>query len=68
MRAHRPLGVGSVYNAFGQERKEYAVFSRLISLLKAKFSRGMAKLETPEILAEQAQDQLETASRKRRRR
>jgi phage shock protein A len=64
MRGGRPVRVGSVYNAFGHERKEYAVFSRLISLLKAKLSRGMAKLETPEILAEQAQDQLETSLKK----
>lgn len=40
------------------------MFSRLISLIKAKLSRGIAKLETPEILAEQAQEQLESSVKK----
>jgi phage shock protein A len=40
------------------------VFTRLMNLLKAKMNRGMAKLETPEILAEQAQEQLETSVKK----
>lgn len=40
------------------------MISRLISLLKAKLNRGMAKLETPEVLAEQAQEQLESGLKK----
>jgi phage shock protein A len=40
------------------------VFIRLMNLLKAKMNKGIAKLETPEILAEQAQEQLESSVKK----
>jgi len=36
----------------------------LINLLKAKLNKGMAQLETPEVLAEQAQEQLESNIKK----
>lgn len=52
-----------VYLCF-KRAKECSVFSRLISLIKAKLSRGISKLETPEILAEQAQEQLESSIKK----
>jgi phage shock protein A len=40
------------------------VISRLIALIKAKLTGGIAKLETPEILAEQAQEQMESSIKK----
>jgi phage shock protein A len=40
------------------------VITRLMNLLKAKLTRGIAKLETPEILAEQAQEELESSIKK----
>jgi phage shock protein A len=40
------------------------VLGRLINLLKAKLNKGMAELETPEILAEQALEQLEANIKK----
>lgn len=35
------------------------MFERLISLLKGMFNKGMSKMETPEVLAEQAEMELE---------
>jgi phage shock protein A len=40
------------------------MLSRLKSLISAMFNKGMAKLETPEILAEQAQGELENNLKK----
>lgn len=41
--------------------RSYSVLDRLMALLKATFTKGIAKLETPEILAEQAQEELEAS-------
>lgn len=40
------------------------MFERLKNLFNALFNKGMAKLETPEVLAEQAQNELETSVKK----
>lgn len=45
-------------------RKERKVLSRLLNLLKGKLNKGMAQLETPEVLAEQAQQELESSVKK----
>jgi phage shock protein A len=40
------------------------VFARLLNLFKAKLNKGMSKLETPEVLAEQALNELESNLKK----
>lgn len=41
-----------------------SIFSRLKSLVSAMFNQGLSKLETPEVLAEQAQGELESNVKK----
>lgn len=40
------------------------MFDRFINLIKAMLNKGVSKLETPEMLAEQAQSELETSVKK----
>ena len=40
------------------------MFDRLMSILKSMFNKGMAKMETPEVLAEQAEMELESNFKK----
>lgn len=42
------------------------MFDRLKNILNAMFNKGMSQLETPEVLAEQAQSELETGVKKLR--
>jgi phage shock protein A len=37
------------------------MFDRLMNVIKAMLNKGMSKMETPEVLAEQAQDQLQSS-------
>ncbi len=40
------------------------MFDRLFKIIQAMFDKGISKMETPEILAEQAQEELETSVKK----
>lgn len=40
------------------------MFSRFMSLIKAMFNKGISKMETPELLAEEAQQNLESSVKK----
>jgi phage shock protein A len=64
-RSEKTIDSGSIMGTNVEDvRQENDMFSRLKSLISAMFNRGMSKLETPEILAEQAQDQLESNLKK----